>query len=126
MKESEERDRFLVEEMLTHLKLIARIADRGKGPFVSTEGEESRYAMREAIELLAEAVEKVSGSFEKANPGIPWKDFRPLRKRVAHPYDLGSEPANVRELWVFASEQAPRILSKLRSARFHSTDAPGR
>jgi uncharacterized protein with HEPN domain len=109
VKDSEGRDRFLADEMRTHLRVIATIAQRGKARFTGPEGEESRYAARQAVELLAEAAEKISGPFEKANPKIPWMTLRQFRKRIAHPYDAGIELVNVDELWVFMVRDAPKI-----------------
>jgi uncharacterized protein with HEPN domain len=109
VKDSEGRDRLLADEMRTHLRVIAMIAQRGKARFRGPEGEESRYAAIQAVELPGEAAEKISGPFEKANPKIPWKSLRPSRKRVAHPYDGEAEPVNVDELWVFMVRDAPRI-----------------
>lgn len=118
MKESEGRDRFLVDEMLAHLALLGQIAERGKSPFVDPEGAQARYAAEHALELFAEAAEKVSGAFEKANPKIPWQRFRPFRRRVAHPYDHGSEAVNVDELWEFMAHDVPALRRLLRGARF--------
>ena len=118
MKEGERRDRFLVDQMLAHLLLLDQIAERGKSQFISPEGAEARYAAEHALELFAEAAEKVSGAFEKANPKIPWQRFRPFRRRVAHPYDHGSEAVNVDELWEFMAHDVPVLRRLLRGARF--------
>ncbi len=118
MKEGERRDRFLVDEMLAHLSLIGQIAERGKSAFVAPEGGEARYAAEHALELFAEAAEKVSGTFEKANPKIPWHRFRPFRRRVAHLYNHGSEAVNAEELWVFMTLDVPVLRRLLRGARF--------
>ncbi len=118
MKGREGRDRFLVDEMLTHLTLLVQISERGKSQFMVPEGSESRYAAEHALELFAEAAEKVSGAFEKANPRIPWQRFRPLRRRVAHPYDPGSAAVNVEELWEFLAHDVPGLRRLLRRARF--------
>ena len=121
MKDGERRDRFLVDEMLTHLSLLGQIGERGKSAFIAPEGAEARYAAEHALELFAEAVEKVSGTFEKANPKIPWRRFRPFRRRVAHPYDHGSEAVNVDELWEFLAHDVPVLRKSLRKARFPPT-----
>lgn len=118
MKGGEQRDRFLVDEMLAHLSLLGQIAERGKSAFIASEGAEARYAAEHALELFAEAAEKVSGTFEKANPKIPWQRFRPFRRRVAHPYDHGSEVVNADEMWEFLTHDVPVLRRLLRGARF--------
>ncbi len=116
MKESEQRDRFLVDEMLRHGEVLAAIVRKGKEFLLSDAP--SRYAAEHAAELLAEAAEKTSQAFKSANPSLPWERLRPLRHDVAHPYDLGAERVNVDQLWQFAAKDAPRIARRLRDAEF--------
>ncbi len=116
MKEKEHRDRFLVDEMLGHAEVLATLVRSGKAALKSDVP--SRYAAEHATELLAEAAAKTSQAFKNANPGVPWDRLRPLRHDVAHPYDLGAEPVNVDQLWLFASRDAPRISRRLRDAAF--------
>jgi uncharacterized protein with HEPN domain len=110
------RDRFLVDEMLRHLTVLAAGAKEGKAKLAKDSI--TRYAVEHATELLAEAAEKVSQAFKTANPKVMWKELRPLRKGVAHPYDLGAEPVNVDQLWRFIQDDAPRIARALGNANF--------
>lgn len=114
MKDSARRDRFLVQEMLRHAEVIA--AGAGKGRSVFDKDASTRYAMEHAIELFAEAAEKLSSAFERANPSVPWRGLRPLRRDVAHPYDSGRPPIAPGRVWRFAAEEIPRIVIKLRRA----------
>ncbi len=116
MKESEQRDRFLVDEMLRHGEVLATIVRDGKDSLLSNAP--SRYAAEHATELLAEAAEKTNQAFKNANPAIPWERLRLLRHDVAHPYHLGAERVNVAQLWLFATKDAPRIARRLRDAEF--------
>ena len=116
MKENEQRDRFLVDQMLAHTEVLAGIVRNGKAALaVDTV---SRYAAEHATELLAEAAEKTSRAFKSANPDVPWDQLRPLRHDVAHPYDRGAAPVNVDQLWLFATNDTPRISRHLRKATF--------
>ncbi len=56
--------------MLTHLSLLAQIAEKGKSAFRTSEDTVTRSAEL-AVELFAELAEKVRGAFEKANPKVP-------------------------------------------------------
>ena len=116
MKPAEQRDRLLVDQILHHTEILSEIVRRGRSA-MSTDPT-NRYAAEHAIELLAEAAEKLSQTFKTANPKIPWEQLRPLRRTVAHPYDLGAEPINVAQLWGFAGKDAPRIARLLRKPKF--------
>ncbi|MGD0587194.1 MAG: HepT-like ribonuclease domain-containing protein [Thermoplasmata archaeon] len=105
-----------MDEMLRHLEVLASVVRNGKAALSSDAL--NRYAGEHATELLAEAAEKTSHAFKTANPGMPWDRLHPLRHDVAHPYDLGAEPVNINQLWVFATKDAPRISRRLRDARF--------
>ena len=113
-----DRDKFLVSQMLSHLEVLEEIASEGKTGFLSPNGRRSRYSAMQAIELTAEAAEKVSGSFEKANPAVPWRALRSLRHDIAHPHDLGASPIDAEALWAFIATQVPKIRRALTKARF--------
>lgn len=114
LKESAKRDRFLVEEMLRHAAVLANIARKGK-PALKADAT-LRYAAEHATELLAEAAEKVSNPYKGSNPTIPWDRFRPLRRLVAHPYYLDSQPIETDQLWRFGSAEIPLLEKRLRDS----------
>lgn len=116
MNEAEQRDRFLVDEMLRHLELIGDIVKRGKERLVAEL--EPRYALEHASELLAEAAGKTRHAFKTANPEIPWDRLRRFRSDVAHPYDIGETPVALDELWRFARDDAHAIRRRLRRPIF--------
>ena len=121
MKNGQRKDRFLVDQMLTHAEVIAVNVRKGRGEFEIDPT--TRYAVEHAIELLAEAAEKVGRSFKGANPGVPWQRLRELRRVVAHPYDTGADPTRVEQTWRFARDDAPAIVRTLRRARFPKEEA---
>jgi uncharacterized protein with HEPN domain len=118
VREVEQRDRFLVDEMLRHLEVVA-LEVRGGRDRLGT-STEARYALEHATEMLAEAAEKASRPFKTANSEIPWKGLRKLRHDVAHPYDTGAAPISLEQLWRFARNDAPRLARRLRTAEFSS------
>ena len=124
MKESEQRDRFLVDEMLRHLAVIEANVRGGKERLESDST--ARYAVEHATELLAEAAEKVRSSFKGANPSVPWKGLRDVRRGIAHPYDTGARRTAIDELWRFARDEAPQIARHLRRAKFPREADPHR
>ncbi len=126
MSGAERRDRFLADEINAHLRVISRIVRRGKARFSSPEGEESRYAARQAVKLIAEAAEKLSGAFERANAKVPWERFRPFRRRTAHPDDLGAGSVEIDEVWRFMVNEAPRLQRALTRPVFPPDARPGR
>lgn len=83
----------------------------------------TRYALEHAVELFAEAAGKLSSAFEQANPSVPWKGLRPLRRDVAHPYDAGRPPVDPDRVWRFVRDEVPKIVRRLRAAEF--ADSPG-
>ena len=116
MKDGSRRDRFLVDEMLRHAAVMAEAVRRGRLSF--DDDALTRYALEHAVELFSEAAEKLSARFEQANPAVPWKALRPLRREVAHPYDAGRPPVDPERVWRFVQLEVPRIVPKLRRATF--------
>jgi len=116
VKDSERRDRFLIDEMLNHADVIAVNVRKGRDVFETDTT--TRYAVEHATELFAEAAEKVSRPFKSANRQVPWDRLRDLRHDVAHPYDTGASPTSLEQTWRFARDDLPRITRKLRHARF--------
>ena len=116
MKESERRDRFLADEMLRHLDVVALELRRGRER-IETDLE-ARYALEHATELLAEAAEKESRPFKSANPEIDWMALRKFRHDVAHPNDVGATAVSAEQLWRFARDDAPEIARRLKKAKF--------
>jgi uncharacterized protein with HEPN domain len=102
--------------MLTHADIIAVNVLKGRDVFETDPT--TRYATEHAIELLAEAAEKVGRSFKSANSALPWDRFRELRRIVAHPYHSGADPTRTEQTWRFAQDDAPAVVRKLRRSKF--------
>jgi uncharacterized protein with HEPN domain len=102
--------------MLRHAEIMSEIARRGRAGF--ERDPVTRYALEHAVELFSEAAEKLSSAFESANPGIPWKGLRPLRREVAHPYDAGRPPVDTDRVWRFVQDDLPKLVRNLRRPVF--------
>jgi uncharacterized protein with HEPN domain len=120
LKPESRRDRFLVDEMLRHAEVMAAVVRKGRASL--EEDSLTRYALEHAVELFSEAAEKLSATFEHANPGIPWKALRPLRRDVAHPYDAGHPPVDPERVWRFVQQDVPKIVQKLRRPNFRAPE----
>jgi uncharacterized protein with HEPN domain len=120
VKEGQRRDRYLVDQMLTHAEVIAVNVRKGRDVFETDPS--TRYAVEHASELLAEAAEQVGRAFKTANSAVPWAGLRELRRTVAHPYDAGGDPTRVEQTWRFARDDVPRIVRRLRASRFPKAD----
>jgi len=120
VKEGQQRDRYLVDQMLTHAEVIAVNVRKGRDVFETDPT--TRYAAEHAAELFAEAAEKIGRAFKNANPAIPWDRLRELRRLVVHPCDPGADPTHVEQTWRFARDDVPTISRKLRGSRFPKTD----
>jgi uncharacterized protein with HEPN domain len=116
VNDRERRDRFLLDQMLTHLDVVALNVRKGRDAFETDRT--LQYAVEHAIELFAEAAEKLGRGFKAVNPEIPWTQLRELRRVVAHPYDTGADPTRVAQTWQFARDDAPSMARRLRRATF--------
>jgi uncharacterized protein with HEPN domain len=120
VKDGPLRDRYLVDQMLTHADVIAVNVRKGRDEFETDPT--TRYAVEHASELFAEAAEKVGKAFKGANPGVPWARLRDLRRMVAHPYDPGADPTHIAQTWRFARDDVPPMVRKLRRSKFPKAD----
>jgi len=114
------RDRYLVDQMLTHAEVIAVNVRKGRDEFETDPT--TRYAVEHAAELFAEAGEKTGRAFKTANPTVPWDRLRELRRILAHPYDVGAAPTHLEQTWRFARDDAPAIARKLRGSKFPKSE----
>lgn len=63
------------------------------------------------IEVIGEAVKRLSSSLKKQHPAIPWKDMAGMRDKVIHHY-FG---INYDIVWTVASEEIPKLLPSIAS-----------
>jgi uncharacterized protein with HEPN domain len=68
------------------------------------------FALVRAVEIIGEAVTKVSDETRIAHPGIPWKSVIGMRHRLVHAYfDIDADI-----LWVAATVEIPALLTQLK------------
>jgi uncharacterized protein with HEPN domain len=117
MREREERERVIVEDLLRYSEIITSVVRRGRDEFFGNDVR-NRATVEHYLELTGEAVGALGRSFQRENPTIPWDDLRRFRFDSAHPYDDRSKPVNYEEVWRFASFDLPSVTRKLRRAKF--------
>ena len=116
VKPSPTRYRKIVDDMRRYSAVIASTVRRGKDDFDTDI--RNRATIEHYLELLGEATHKLGKSFQNENPGIPWKRLGGFRFDSAHPYDEEAAPVNYGLLWRFASDELPKIDSRLRGLRY--------
>lgn len=118
MKDSSDRNLWLVSEMRRHAELVARQVSKGREVFLDTDDDAVRAAVEHHLELMAEAAGKLSRSFREVNPEVPWERLAGLRVDAAHPYDEGKTgPLAPERLWSFVNEDLPSITRRLARLR---------
>jgi uncharacterized protein with HEPN domain len=68
-----------------------------------------RMAVERALEILGEAARRVSESFRKAHPEIPWRDLVGQRNVLAHDYGEIKQD----RIWETATQHAPGLIGML-------------
>ena len=69
-----------------------------------------RSAVERQVEIIGEAVRKVSRQTCDAHPEIPWSAIRAQRHRLAHDYDQ----INDEIIWAVAAVHVPALIGHLR------------
>lgn len=110
------RDAYLVGEMRRHAAVVAQLVGRGRGELRNDVV--ARYALAHAVMMFIEAAGKLSADFERENPRIPLRGVRPIRREIAHPYDLGQVQVDDDRQWRFARDAIPKIAKHLKDAVF--------
>ncbi|HUZ79703.1 MAG TPA: HepT-like ribonuclease domain-containing protein [Thermoplasmata archaeon] len=114
MKDSEARVRALVDRMLREATIAGRYASRGKMAFFDIRSPELRDAVELRVLHFAETATKLGRPFRNANPLIPWDDLDQVRNDLVHEYP----EVRADKLWRFVIEDLPRLVAKLRRARY--------
>jgi uncharacterized protein with HEPN domain len=67
-------------------------------------------ALVKAVEIVGEAVSRVSPEYQANNPQIPWSAMIGMRNRLVHAYfDI-----NLRILWQTTQEDLPLLIDELK------------
>jgi uncharacterized protein with HEPN domain len=119
VKESESRVRVLVDRMLREASAAERYASRGKARFFDLRFPEFRDAAELRILHFAETATKLGRAFRNANSGIPWDELDRLRNDLVQEYP----EVKAEKVWRFLNGDLPRLVAKLRRAKF--PEGPG-
>jgi uncharacterized protein with HEPN domain len=114
VKESESRVRILVDRMLREAGAAGRYAARGRERFFDIRSPEIRDAVELRILHFTETATKLGRPFRSANPLIPWDELDRLRNDLVHEYP----EVKAEKVWRFLSGDLPRLVTKLRRAKF--------
>jgi uncharacterized protein with HEPN domain len=71
-----------------------------------------QLALRQAIQIVGEAANRVSPERRARHPGIPWPDAISVRNRIVHGYD----DIDYDILWRIVTEEFPRLIVELERA----------
>ncbi len=104
----EERDLAYLWDMLDAGKAVMEfIADQTYHDYASDR--KLRNAIERNIEIIGEAANKVSKSFQKNNPQIPWGKIIAQRNVIAHEYGEIEDEL----LWRVAKQHVPELVSQM-------------
>jgi uncharacterized protein with HEPN domain len=66
----------------------------------------ARAAVERKLEVIGEAVKRLTDAFKSAHPDIPWSRIIAQRNIIAHEYDR----VQIEKLWIVATESIPQLL----------------
>lgn len=97
---------------------LLHIRDAIKNIFEDTKSKKEIFfdnrTIRDAVirnfQIIGEAAKKVSESFKKANPDIPWREMAGMRDKITHEY-FG---INYNLVWDVIEKELPKIITKLK------------
>jgi uncharacterized protein with HEPN domain len=104
-------DAARLEAMLDAIRRIhGYVVVRGRGQFFSDYDTQRLILVQ--IGYLGESADRISKSFKKANPEVPWTDLKDLRTLVIHDYESIALP----NVWAFVTDRLPKVERQLRRA----------
>lgn len=77
-------DRAYLEDILEAIERIERYADRGRAAFVADELVQTWVVHH--LQIIGEAVGKLSDETKEANPDVPWSPIKAMRNVLVHFY----------------------------------------
>ena len=114
MNRREADHRRWVDDMTQYGETIAHWVGKGHAAFLDAETG-ARATIERQFEQFEEAANAVGATFRTANPGIPWEPIFEIRNDFSHPYQRSYDPE---KLWIFVGKELPRIVRRLRRAKF--------
>jgi uncharacterized protein with HEPN domain len=74
-----------------------------------TTDKQLRYAVERAVTVIGEAARRISGTFKRLHPEIPWSMIVAQRNVVIHEYDV----LELQSIWEVATVHAPALVRQL-------------
>lgn len=85
------------------------------------ESELIQDAVVRQVQVIGEAVKRLSGEFREANPGIPWSDIAGMRDKLVHDY-MGID---LEAVWETARTDIPTLRAQLEGLEFPDEGSNG-
>lgn len=102
------RDSETLLDLAKSARLIIQFA-QGLTPEDFSEDVRTQAAVLYHIEVIGEAVKRLSPSFRAAHPSIPWSAIAGMRDRLIHQYDT----VDLEEVWSVVNQDVPDLLRYL-------------
>ncbi len=105
---AEQRDAAYLWDMLEAARMIVRMTTGVSQDGYRTD-EKLRLAVERGVSLIGEAARRVSESFRKEHPEVPWRKIIAQRNVVIHEYgEIDHE-----RLWIVAIQEIPLLIEQL-------------
>ena len=102
------RDTAYLLDILLHAKDVQDFTnDMDKGAFLSDH--KCQLAVVRCLEVMGEAVKRLSEDVQKAHPDIPWSKIAKMRDILIHAYDR----VDLDEVWGTVKYDIPPLISAL-------------
>ena len=102
------RDSETLLDLAKSARLIIQFA-QGLTPEDFSEDVRTQSAILYHIEVIGEAVKRLSPSFREAHTAIPWSAIAGMRDRLIHQYDT----VDLEEVWSVVNQDVPDLLRYL-------------
>ncbi|MHB8630212.1 MAG: HepT-like ribonuclease domain-containing protein [Aggregatilineales bacterium] len=108
MRPDHDRDPASVLDILTAARAIQRyVTNIDRTAFDTDEMRQDAIIRR--IEIIGEAVRRVSPEFRTQHPQIPWQQMAGMRSKLIHDYDA----VNLNDVWQVAHTDIPALINLL-------------
>jgi len=102
------RDAGYLLDMLQHAEGVVRAVERHAFDDYAAD-EDLRLAVERRIEIIGEAARRISETFQKAHPEVPWRKIVAQRNILAHEYGEIEDEI----MWDVATVSVPELLRLL-------------
>ena len=104
------RDRAALAQILERIELAVEFAGNDRGEFLTSRIRQE--AVVRELEVIGEAVKRVSQPTRAGVPGVPWKGMAGFKDVAIHQYDA----LDLERVWEIVHAELPGIRSQVRNA----------